>query len=79
VAAVTASRTPSDSYVNARSEECLAEPSSADPERGLRVVMYRDEVYVIVGVYFARGPYGGRDLRYILGPIWPKRGAPPGP
>ncbi len=63
---MAASRAPDDSYVNVRSGECLLEPSAAPTERGLRVVMYRGEAYVVVGVYLARGDYGQRELQYVL-------------
>lgn len=65
---MTASRAHDESYVNVRAEECLAEPLAAASERGLHVVTYRGEAYVVVGIYFARCPDGGRELRYVLGP-----------
>jgi hypothetical protein len=67
---VTASRTPRDpSYVNVRSEDCSIESSVAATERGLRVVMYRGERYLVVGVYVARGHNGLREFEYILRPL----------
>ncbi len=65
---MAASRTPDGSYVNARSEECSAESSAVATERDLRIVTYRGEEYVVVGMYFARGHKGRRELRYVLGP-----------
>ncbi len=63
---MTASETSGGSYVNVRSEECSAESKAAATERGLRVVWYGGQPYLLVGVYFAPGPYGRRELRYIL-------------
>jgi hypothetical protein len=67
--AVTASGTPDGLYVNVRSEECSIEPSSVPTDRGLRVVTYRGEEHVVVGLYFARGPHGRREPRLILGRV----------
>lgn len=49
-------------HVNARADNC----STVVAERGQRVVTYRGERSVIVGIYFARGHSGERDLFYIL-------------
>ena len=65
---MAASLTPVGPYINVRSEECSAEPSPAVAERGLRIVMYRGESYLVVGMYFTRGYEGRRELRYILAP-----------
>jgi hypothetical protein len=65
---VTASRTHDGSYVNVRSEDCVAEASAAAPEGGMHVVTYGGEPYAIVGMYFARCHHGGRELWYVLGP-----------
>lgn len=53
-------------YVNARSEDCWEAPSGGIYRTGLRVVMYRGEPYVVVGIYLARGDNGRRALRYVL-------------
>jgi hypothetical protein len=65
---VTASPAQGGSYVNVRSEDCVAEPSAAASERGVHVVIHGGEPYVIVGMYFARTHQGGRELWYVLGP-----------
>ena len=65
---MTASPAHGGSYVNVRSEDCVAEPSAAAPERGVHVVMYGGAPYEIVGMYFARCHHGGRELWYVLGP-----------
>jgi hypothetical protein len=65
---VTASRAHGGSFVNVRSEDCVAEPSAAASERGVHVVTYGGEPYEIVGMYFARSYHGGRELWYVLGP-----------
>jgi len=52
-------------HVNARADEC----SAAVFERGLRIVQYQAEGYVMVGFYFARSHNGQRELYYILRPI----------
>jgi hypothetical protein len=65
---LTASRAHGGSYVNVRSEDCVAEPSAATPERGVHVVTYGGDLYVIVGMYFARCHHGGRELWYVLAP-----------
>lgn len=72
-----ASPTPDGPYVNVRSGECAAESSAAVTERGLRIVMYRGESYLVVGMYFARSHDGRRELRYILAPTQ-QRSAPLG-
>lgn len=66
---MTASRLPDEAYVDARSEECSVEPLAATAGQGLRVVMYRGEEYVVVGLYLARAQHG-RELRYVLIPVW---------
>lgn len=51
-------------HVNARADNC----STVVAERGQRVVTYRGERSVVVGIYFARaGAHNGeRELFYIL-------------
>ena len=65
---MTASRARGGSYVNVRSEDCVAEPSAAAPERGVHIVAYGGDPYIIVGMYFARRHHSGRELWYILAP-----------
>jgi len=49
-------------HLNARADEC----SMATVEHGQRVMRYQGEEYVIIGLYFARGHDGHRELFYIL-------------
>lgn len=49
-------------HLNTRADHC----SAVVAERGQRVVTYRGEPSVIVGLYFARGQNGERQLFYIL-------------
>ena len=73
---MTASPAHGGSYVNVRSEDCMAEPSAAAPERGVHVVTYGGDPYVIVGMYFARCHHGGRELWYVLAPTQREHDAP---
>jgi len=52
-------------HLNARADQC----SPATLERGQRIVRFQGEPYVMVGLYFARGHNGQRDLFYILRPV----------
>ncbi len=52
-------------YLNARADEC----SAATIERGQRVMRHRGEEYIVIGLYFARGQEGQRELFYILRPL----------
>lgn len=49
-------------HLNAPADQCA--PTVG--ERGQRIVWYQGEAYAMVGVYFARGNNGQRDLRFIL-------------
>ncbi len=53
---------PDPVHLNARADQC----STAVFDGGQRVVHYRGEEYVMVGLYFARSPSGQRELFYIL-------------
>lgn len=49
-------------HLNAHAREC----SAVFVERGQRFVRYHGEEYLMVGLYFARGQNGERELFYIL-------------
>jgi len=49
-------------HLNAHAREC----SAVFVERGQRFVRYHGEEYLMVGLYFARGLNGDRELFYIL-------------
>lgn len=49
-------------HLNARADEC----STATVEHGQRVLRFQGEEYVIIGLYFARGHNGQRELFYVL-------------
>lgn len=53
---------PEPVYLNATAKHC----SAVMVERGQRVVRYQGEEYLMVGLYFARGNNGERELFYIL-------------
>lgn len=53
---------PEPVYLNATAKHC----SALKIERGQRVVRYQGEDYMMVGLYFARGNNGERELFYIL-------------
>jgi len=49
-------------HLNARADEC----SVATVDRGQRVLLFRGKEYTIIGLYFARGTNGQRELFYVL-------------
>lgn len=53
---------PDPVHLNARADQC----STSVVNGGQRVVHYRGEEYIMVGLYFARGSSGQRELFYIL-------------
>jgi len=53
---------PDTAIVNARAEDC----SAAGTDRGERTVRYNGGQYVVIGLYFASGHNGQRELCYIL-------------
>ncbi len=53
---------PDPVHLNARADQC----STTVVDGGQRVVRYRGEEYVMVGLYFARSPSGQRELFYVL-------------
>lgn len=55
-------RMPEPVYLNATAKNC----SAVMVERGQRIVRYQGEEYLMVGLYFARGTNGERELFYIL-------------
>ena len=66
---MAASRTHDEEHVDVRSEECSAGRAAGNGEQGLRVIVYRDRAFLIVGVYLASAGFGARELRYILRPL----------
>ena len=53
---------PDPVHLNAKADQC----STTVVNGGQRVVRYRGEEYLMVGLYFARGANGQRELFYIL-------------
>ena len=52
--------------VIARWKECSADRSATAGRGGSRVIWYRGEAHLLMGMYFARGLHGKPELRVIL-------------